>query len=196
MILTFMLSLVQMLLGPLMIQRTPCEITSGYNKQNCSSIGGIVSLVILNFENLDSFLIDDDNLNITAMTMVATKKAYTIKTDKESSTYTQTPTRTRDNNASMVAQTTMFILKDDEEATQKLTNEVREGFFIIIARQKNGKNRVLGLDTGMTLDTEANEVGLLFEDGVKSTLNMIGKEEFKAPLISDSIVDALLIPSS
>lgn len=176
----------------------PCEITSGHSKQNCPNNGGIDAYVIINHENIDqdSIVLSATEAEVTAMVSILGKKAYTFTPDKESASYTQTPTRSRENNSYMVVMALLMMLKDDVLATQESTMDLGKGFFLIIARQSNGLNRVFGLFNGMTMDTEENVSGQLYEDMNGSTMNFMGKELGKAPLVSDAIVDQLLIPPS
>lgn len=173
-----------------------CELTAGYTKQGCTNGGGIDALVVVNHENINELTLDADKLNVDTLTLKDGKQAYKITPDMESSSATQTPTRNREGNSYMVAQTIMAILKDDEEATQKLTNELGKGFYLVGVMQSNGKNRLFGVKNGVTLETEENVTGQLYEDLNGSTLNFVGKEKDKAPLVSTALLDAILIPAS
>lgn len=173
-----------------------CELTAGYSKQACASNGGVDAIVVLNYANLASYTLDAAESEITAISTEIGTKAYKITPDLESASATQTPTRSRENNTYMVAQTVMCMLKDDEIETQDLTSILGKGFFLVIVMQSNGKNRVFGLYNGMTLDTEENVTGQVYEDMNGSTLNFVGKELIKAPTIATALVDAIQIPAS
>ncbi len=174
-----------------------CELTTGYTKQNCANVGGIKSVIFFNYEHLDAgtYTLDASESSIATMVLDSGEQGYRIKTDKESSFATQNPTRSRDNNSYMVAQVLTTVLKDDTVETQELSSILGKGFFGAVIEQENGLNRVLGLSKGLTLDTEENATGQLFEDLNGSTMNFSGKEIIKAPLVSDVIVAALLSPA-
>ena len=173
-----------------------CELTGGYTKQGCTNGGGIDALVVVNHENINELTLDSDKLNVETLTLNDGKRAYKITPDLDSASATQTPTRSRENNSYMVAQTIMTILKDDEEATQKMTNELGKGFYLVGVMQSNGKNRLFGVKNGLVLDTEENVTGQLYDDLNGSTINFTGKEKDKAPLVSTALLDAILIPAS
>lgn len=174
-----------------------CELTTGYTKQNCANVGGIKSVIFFNYEHLEngSYTLDANESSIATLVLDTGEQGYRVKTDKESSFATQTPTRSRDNNSYMVAQVLTTVLKDDTVETQELSSILGKGFFGAVIEQENGLNRVLGLSKGLTLDTEENATGQLFEDLNGSTMNFSGKEIIKAPLVSDVIVAALLSPA-
>lgn len=172
-----------------------CELTAGYSKQACASNGGVDALVIANMANIASYTLDAAESEITAISTESGTQAFKITPDQESASATQTPTRSRENNSYMVAQTVMAILKDDEVETQDLSNILGKGFFLVIVMQSNGKNRAFGLFNGMVLDTEENVTGQVYEDLNGSTMNFVGKELIKAPLIETTLVDAILTPA-
>ena len=190
----------ELFLDPLMMkQLSPCELTGGYTKQNCANNGGVKSVIFFNHEHLvaGTYTFDDDTTKseIATLVLATGTQGYRVLTDKESSFATQTPTRTRDNNSYMVVQALTAMLKDDAKATQELTSILGNGFFGAVIEQENGLNRILGLNNGLTLDTEENATGQLFEDMNGSTLNFLGKELFKAPIVPDSIITTLLAPA-
>lgn len=176
-----------------------CELTTGYTKNNCATIGGVKSIIVFNHEHLTnggSYTLDAAESTLDSFALATGEQGYRISCDKESIAGNQTPTRSRENNTLMIPQTILAILKDDDVETQDLTNILAKGFFGVVVEYKNGNNRLFGLKTGMTLDTEENVSGQLYEDMNGSTLNFIGKEDIKAPIVTESQITALLAPAS
>lgn len=180
-----------------MLQRA-CELTAGYTKQNCKNVAGIKSVIFFNYIHLENgaYTLDANGSSVDTFALANGEKGYRVKTDKESSFATQTPTGNRENNSYMVMQALTCILKDDTVETQELTSILGTGYFGAVVEQENGLNRVFGLSKAISLDTEENTFGQLMEDLNGSTLNFSGKELVKAPLISDVLVTALLAPAS
>jgi hypothetical protein len=176
-----------------------CEILAGYNKPKCPSIGGLSSVVVINIDDIS--LVAPPTLTvggqeIDSLTLKDGKKGFKFNLDIESSNFKQTITRSREKNSYFVAQSLMMIIKEDSLLTQETIEPLGRGTFIMIAMESNGLNRVLGLNSGMTLETEENESGQAHEDMNGSTLNFMGKDPKRAPIISTAIVNALLVPIS
>ena len=90
----------------------------------------------------------------------------------------------------------MAMLKDDELTTQELNAILLTGFFVIVVMYANGKNRVFGIENGMTAESIETVSGQKFEDMNGSTLNFTGKELAMPPMISTVKAEALLVPAS
>lgn len=173
-----------------------CELENGHTKQNCASNGSIIALVVGNTNKVASVVLEDNGEEVDTMTMDAGEKMFKFELDMESSTANFTGNRNRDNNSNYVALAIMAIIKDDELESQILWDILRRGFFTIIAMYGNGKNRVFGVENGMTAETIEAASGQRYEDLNGATLNFIGKEMKQPPLISTAKVEALLVPVS
>ena len=176
-----------------------CEVTSGYTKGACVNTGGVDAVVVINLNDISTITpptLTAGGQEIDTITLKDGKKGFKYTLDQESASATQTPTRSRENNSFFVAQSLMMMLKDDDLATQEAIDPLGRGFFVMITMQANGKNRVYGLNTGVTLDTEENTTGQAYADMNGSTLNFVGKETKRAPLVSTDKVNTLLIPAS
>jgi len=176
-----------------------CEVTSGYTKSACVNTGGVDSVIVINLDDISTTTpptLTPGGQEIDTITLKDGKKGFKYTLDQHSASVTQTPTRSRENNSFFVAQSLMMMLKDDDLATQEAIDPLGRGYFVMIAMQANGKNRTYGLNTGLTLETEENTSGQAYGDMNGSTLNFVGSETKRAPLISTDKVNALLIPAS
>ena len=158
-----------------------CELTSGYTKPACASFGGTKAVVVMNTENITS--ITKTGNVVSAFSLDGTKSAYRITPDMASIDFTETATRSRENNSLFFATTCTIILKDDTQTTRDLVDLIAKGFITIIQEKENGTNFVYGSVNGLTLTTGAFASGLNYEDLSGVTITMEGKESAIAPSI-------------
>lgn len=173
-----------------------CDLST-WVKQACADNGGIDEFIVYEIEDRDSITIA--NGVVTALTMVIGKKAFKWTPDMESATAGETTTRSRENNSVMHSQTATITFKDDLDATVSLVEAVSKGFVGVIIKKSDPDSAVyrhLGVLNGMTIETAEGVQGQLYEDLRGHTLNFVGKELAKAPSISDTIVDSILVPAS
>jgi len=157
-----------------------CELTSGYTKPACASNGGAKAVVVMNTENIDSLVVSSTN-EVTAFTLTTGKSAYRITPDMASISFTETATRSRENNSLFYASTCAITLKDDAIETRNLVDLISKGFITVIEERENGKNFVYGAINGMVLETGAFTTGQNFEDLNGVVINLVGKETAIAP---------------
>lgn len=173
-----------------------CDL-SAWAKQACADNGGIDEIIVYEIEDRDTFTVA--NNVVTAITMDIGKKAFRWTPDMESANATETTTRSRENNSVMHAQTVTVTFKDDLDATVQLIEAVAKGFIGVIIKKSDPEDAVYrhyGALNGMTIETVEGVQGQLYEDLRGHTLNFVGKELAKAPAISDTLVDSILVPAS
>ena len=166
-----------------------CELTAGYTKPNCASSGGTKSVIVYNIENQTAITIGSDNI-ISALT-VSAGKAFRITPDMASIDFTETPTRSRENNSIFFASTCAITLKDDIQETRDLVDLMAKGFITVIQEKENGKNIVYGTGNGMTLDTASITSGMNYEDLNGVVISLVGKETYIAPSIADATLPTI-----
>jgi len=167
-----------------------CELTTGYTKPACASNGGTKSVVVYNTENKDTATVSANV--VSALSLVATKTGFRISPDMASIDFTETPTRSRENNSIFFASTCAITLKDDTQATRDLVDLISRGFITVIQEKENGKNLVYGLENGMTVETSAITTGMNYEDLNGVVINLVGKETSIAPSIDDTLIAGIL----
>ena len=158
-----------------------CELSAGFTKSACASFGGTKSVVVYNTENQTAITIA--NNVVTALTVTA-GKAFRISPDMASIDFTETPTRSRENNSIFFASTCAITLKDDSQATRDLVDLISKGFITVIQEKENGSNLVYGVVNGMTVETSAITTGMNYEDLNGVVINLVGKETAIAPSIA------------
>ena len=170
-----------------------CELSAGFTKSACASFGGTKSVVVYNTENLNTYT---NTANVlTALSLQTGKQGFRISPDMASIDFTETPTRSRENNSIFFASTCAITLKDDSQATRDLVDLISKGFVTVVQEKENGNNLVYGLVNGMTVETTSITTGMNFEDLNGSVINLVGKETSIAPSVDDTIVGTLLIPA-
>jgi len=158
-----------------------CELSAGFTKSACASFGGTKSVIVYNTENQTAITIA--NNVVTALTVTA-GKAFRISPDMASIDFTETPTRSRENNSIFFASTCAITLKDDSQATRDLVDLISKGFITVIQEKENGNNLVYGVVNGMTVETSAITTGMNYEDLNGVVINLVGKETAIAPSIA------------
>ena len=173
-----------------------CELSAGFTKSACASFGGTKSVVVYNTEKLDTY-------TLCCKCMYLHLSLHCSKTSCLQNfvqiwlllTFTETPTRSRENNSIFFASTCAITLKDDSQATRDLVDLISKGFVTVVQEKENGNNLVYGLVNGMTVETTSITTGMNFEDLNGSVINLVGKETSIAPSVDDTIVGTLLIPA-
>jgi hypothetical protein len=168
-----------------------CELTAGYTKPPCASFGGTKSVVVYNTENKLSFVVDPAN-EVTALTLESGKHGFKIMPDMASIDFTETATRSRENNSIFFASTCSITLKEDTVEVRKLVDLISRGFVTVIQEKENGNNLVYGAINGMTVDTSAITTGLNFEDLNGTVISLVGKETTIAPKIDTTIANSIV----
>lgn len=137
---------------------------------------------------------------ITTITMQDGYKAYAITPDMESILFSENTTGNRVNNSVMNPQTGMVVLKDDLDVTVSLVENISKAKLGVIVKKSdadgNAVFRHYGVLNGMTITTADGVLGQLYEDLRGHTINWTGKELGKAPSISETLVNSLLVPAS
>lgn len=170
-----------------------CELSAGFTKSACASFGGTKSVVVYNTENLNTYTLASNVLS--ALSLQSGKQGYRISPDMASIDFTETPTRSRENNSIFFASTCAITLKDDSQATRDLVDLISKGFVTVVQEKENGNNLVYGLVNGMSVETTSITTGMNYEDLNGSVINLVGKETSIAPSVDDTIVGTLLIPA-
>ena len=170
-----------------------CELSAGFTKSACASFGGTKSVVVYNTENLNTYTLSSNVLS--ALSLKTGKQGFRISPDMASIDFTETPTRSRENNSIFFASTCAITLKDDSQATRDLVDLISKGFITVVQEKENGNNLVYGLVNGMTVETSAITTGMNYEDLNGVVINLVGKETSIAPSVDDTIVGTLLTPA-
>lgn len=164
-----------------------CEIGNGYKKPACANRGGVNSFVVINAENITFTVV-----NGLATIDKQLKAAYELKFDIGSSFADDIWTGDRSNNSSVSVQTIMGMMKSRDLETDELAEVLANGYFKVVVRDRNGRNKIYGLENGMFLTTHEGKTGQAGTDMSGWTLNFAGEEDSKPPLISVQDVETML----
>jgi hypothetical protein len=147
----------------------------------------------LNVYNTEKQLTLDISANVvTALTLEALATGFRISPDMASIDFTETATRSRENNSIFYASTCAITLKDDTQTTRDFVALISGGFITIIQEKENGTNLIYGSGNGMTVDTSAITTGMNYEDLNGVVISLVGKETYIAPSISDVLISGVL----
>jgi hypothetical protein len=166
------------------------ELTAGYTKPLCASTGGVKEVILYNLVDRDTFVRADNE--ITAIALLALKTGFSFKVDMQSSSFTETQTRSRENNSVYFEQTGVIILKDDANETTNLIEMLGCPFLGVIAILESGKVFHYGLENGMSLSTSEKVTGQNYEDMNGVTINLVGREKLVAPYMTEILATGIL----
>jgi hypothetical protein len=164
-----------------------CELLSGYTKPNCANRAGLKYITIINTDGV-VFSVTSGLATITSQT----KTAFKFELDINSGFANQTPTGTRDNNAVTFEQVIMAMLKSSDIDTDLQVNTLSTGYFKVIATDRNGRNKIFGLENGLFLTTHEGVSGQAGGDMNGWTLNFAGQEDAIAPHLSNTDLATLI----
>jgi hypothetical protein len=171
-----------------------CELTAGYTKQNCRSVGGVKRFIVYNLENRFSYTRTANA--ITGIVMKNGKQAWDFQVEMELSNAIQTGTGSRADGTYFYAQAIQMILTDKTQAGIDLMALLGQGRLGVIAFYENGINRHFGLLNGMMVDTDADDSGTELGNRNGNTVALSGREVSTAPTISDALAEQILLAGS
>ncbi len=171
-----------------------CEITTGRTRTCAGGIGGIKSVDVTEWENLDSVTIV--NSAVTAMTLASGKQTFRKELPDETSNYKESYARNRQNGTKVCTQTLTIVYNDDTAETIEEIEEMMPNDIIVVVNYNDGTSKVAGLDNGMAIQTAEHDSGTAKEDRNGEIITLMSKQGTKAPVIPQNIVAALLIPAS
>jgi len=171
-----------------------CELTAGYTKGNCRSVGGVKRFIMYNLENRFSYTRTANA--ITGIVMKNGKMAYDFQVEMELSNAIQTGTGSRADGTFFYAQAVQMIFADKTQDGIDLLELLNKGRLGVIAFYENGLNRHFGLINGMMVDTDTDDSGTELGNRNGNTVAMSGKEVLTAPTISTALAEQILLAGS
>jgi hypothetical protein len=165
-----------------------CELTSGNTKNDCPEASGVVEWYASSLANITSTTIASGE--VTAVTMVATKKFFPIKVDPETSSY-------QDSAEGGYAEglghkpTATIITKGYKKTDYTFQKELESGKIVLIAKRANGGYMMLFREFGgkalVTVDS-----GSAFSSFNGSTIVVTGSEIERSVPVDPAIIAALI----
>ena len=174
-----------------------CELTANINGINCDEAGGVDTWYAFarndasGVSNIATFTFLDGD--VTALTLVATKFAYPINVEQETSTFTDTAIGERSSGSYAREQSATAVLHGNTAEMITSVEQLAKGRTCLIAKLNDGSYELLFSGYGAKC-TDERAAGTAFEDMNGTTLTFSGKETYKALKISSTIVLALLEP--
>lgn len=152
----------------------PCSIVQGYEIACRDSTGGIESIYIAEFSNVQSYTASSGV--ITAITMVPGKKFYTFQLEKENATYTNDLVGSLENGTTFYNSSLVFTMKKMSASMKNAIKVLGQARLVVIVKDNNGTYFVMGLTRGAdALDIKMTS-GKAFGDMNGSTVTIVGKE--------------------
>lgn len=174
-----------------------CEITQGYTKPFCRSIGGLQTLYIYNLTNRATLELSENEDEVEAITLKSGKYAYPIELEQDLSSATENEVGSRETGTFYVEQAIAIMLNDNRKETRNFINLMgRSTSLGVIGKDTQGIYRHYGLIGGLQLNEGSSTSGAGKADRNGSELTLSGTETLLAPEIEAALVTALLAPES
>ena len=170
-----------------------CELTAGYTRGNCASVGGVKNIIVYNIENRQSYIVTGNE--VTSIVMESGKQGFSFTVDQQSASFTETQTGSRENNSLFYEVAGQIMIKDDEDATRDLIALLGGGFLGVIAEKESCKYVHYGVINGLKVSTSEIVTGQNYEDMNGATVNLSGREVSIAPYLDEAIATGLLTPA-
>ena len=168
-----------------------CELTTGYTKPSCRSVGGVKKFIAYNIGNRDGLTVASNV--ITGLSLEAGTQAYQFLVEQELSNVQEVSTSTRE--TTFYSQTATMVLTDKTAATVSLNALLSTGFFGLIAVYENDLVRHFGLYNGMIANT-TDDSGTAYGDRNGYEFVFTANEKVTAPTMSLELAEALLTVAS
>lgn len=168
-----------------------CELTTGYTKPTCRSVGGIKKFIVYNLEHRDSLTVADNV--ITGIALSSGEQAFQFLVEQELSNAQEVSTSTRE--TTFFAQTVNVVLTNKTADTVKLNAILSTGFFGVIVVYENDLVRHFGLYNGMIANS-TDDSGTAYGDRNGYDIAFTVNEKVTAPTMTIELAEALLIAAS
>ena len=165
-----------------------CEITSGYTKASCASVGGYKSVTFIPHSGIELTVVSN-----LVDSYTQTLDAFKFTPDVASGMADENATGSRENNTNIYEQNVMIMLKENSTATIQKRDALCTGYWMAIVEDNNGLYRVYGWKNGLFNGSSTTKTGQALADMAGSTINIASTEQVSAPFIS--AVDAAAIVS-
>jgi hypothetical protein len=171
------------------------ELLQGFTEL-CDNEGGVDVAYLASYaicdtgvKNVATLTIEDGE--VTAMTMVATKKFYPFLFEAETWSATDNKIGSKTNRSSGREQTVTGTLAGNTAEMNVLFEQVTKGRVIAIIKANSGKNMLFFHENGGWVKDDYS-TGTSYEDMNGNTVTISGRQKNKAPFISDVILATLL----
>lgn len=169
-----------------------CELLAGYNAfEMCDTQGGVSSWVALNRKDVDTFTVVDGE--VTAFTLKPTKKAFEFLVEQESSTFTDTAIGSMANKSYARDMSATVVLHGNTADIIKNVEALGKARTVWVCQLNDGTYEVLFASKGAKA-IDVRTPGTAFDDLNGNTITLTGRESSKAPKISATLVQSLLVP--
>lgn len=168
-----------------------CLLTRGFEKDCRDSVGGIKTVYIANWSQIDDTTEVDGE--VTAITLAAGAYFHEYQLRRQTSSFTENYEGSEENGTLFHEQEVNVILTRLEAAKRNEMYLMGKGDVVIIAQDNNNNYLLFGLENGLTLGGSASS-GTSFGDLSGYELTFSGQEKEPARFVSGSIIDGLLEP--
>lgn len=169
-----------------------CNTILGLTLSCTNNVGGIKEAYIACLSDISGYTAS--NGNITGITMVggATFKQYEFKPN--TSSYTETPTISRENGTTFISQTVNLIFPKRELSKRNEIALLLQGqpFLVIIVKDSNNKIWLFGYEEGMYVNEAVTGSGVAKGDANNYSITFLGEEPELAYEVTQAALTAVI----
>jgi hypothetical protein len=171
-----------------------CVINSGVSLDCLDGVGGVDTIYITEYENLNTFTADTSG-QVTTFTLTSGKKFWTFNVEKEDAQLAEAFTL-GESGAPVYAQSLTFSVKKLSYEKRHLLRLVSQNRLLVIVKDANGNYLLMGKYKGAKLTaTDANTGKALGDANGYNAITITSNEPVPMYFVQSSLITALTTPA-
>lgn len=175
-----------------------CNTVASYTNGGCDQTGGVAEWYVFPYLGANglpaiTFTRDQTSNVITGVTVNDTTNLKTWVVEAETSTFTDTKVVSKTDRSKYYEQSATIVFHGTSAVLVEELNKMN-GRYILIAKDNEGRNHVLGMKYGLQV-ADVFTPGMALGDRYAHELTLNGNETRKASILEDDELDTILNPS-
>ena len=162
-----------------------CQLIKGNEILCRDSVGGVKTVYLANFENVQSITISSGVC--TDITMAGTTKFFTFQLNKEDAQFDSKAISSIENSSVYFEETLNFTMAKMSASLMNQIKNLAQARLMAIVLDNNGIYWVSGATLGIDATEILASTGKAFGDGNKATLTFVGKEPSNTPSFTGTL---------
>ena len=162
-----------------------CQLIKGNEILCRDSVGGVKTIYLANFENVQGTTISSGIC--TDITMAGTTKFYTFQLSKEDAQFDSNVVASLENSTVYFEETLTFSMNKMSASLMNQIKNLAQARLMAIVLDNNGTYWVAGVTLGVDLTEGTASTGKAFGDGNKAILTFVGKEPSNTPTFTGTL---------
>jgi len=162
-----------------------CELSTGFTLDCKDGIGGIKQIVLTDFNNVDSFTLDANEI-VTAILTNNANDIYTYELPTQTGSFEETINFNRDNGTVFYTQTVNIMMQKLSAAKRLELQNVAQARVVVFVNDTNNNWWAVGYEYGADLSTGTAATGTVLGDMNGYTLAFTHEAAKRAYKLSDA----------